>query len=227
MAGAKRRPPNQPCGGASVPRCEDAARGLLSSVRRVALRSASAVQLQVGQLLFFFEVFEQSILIVVKLKLTRKRCCASHGAPVRFREGASGGVSKRGGHRSGGVAAAPGLHWQTRGCPVREEPLSPGPYRSFRELSLSGLVGSDTWRPPTFVGNPGSSAPTAGAAPHVFVYHRVGAERRDPVIPIIPAPPRALIEIAGTKPGDDADAGCLVSAWLIRFSKRNPIFAAK
>ena len=49
---------------------------------------------------------------------------------------------------------------------MREEPLSPGPYRSFRELSLSGLVGSDTWRPPTFVGNPGSSAPTAGAAPH-------------------------------------------------------------
>src|SRR5262245_27983949 len=70
--------------------------------------------------------------------------------------------------QSGGAAGVPGLHWQTRGCPVREEPLSPGPYRSFRELSLSGLVGSDTWRPPTFVGNPGSSAPTAGAAPHLF-----------------------------------------------------------
>src|SRR5215831_7301058 len=33
---------------------------------------------------------------------------------------------------------------------------SPGPYRSLRELSLTGLVGSDIWRPPTFVGNPGS-----------------------------------------------------------------------
>src|SRR4029450_5665523 len=35
--------------------------------------------------------------------------------------------------------------------------LSPGPYRSLRELSLTGLVGSDIWRPPTFVGNPGST----------------------------------------------------------------------
>src|SRR5262245_62828584 len=34
--------------------------------------------------------------------------------------------------------------------------ISPGPYRSLRELSLTGLVGSVTWRPPTFVGNPGS-----------------------------------------------------------------------
>ena len=41
-----------------------------------------------------------------------------------------------------------------------------GPYRSPRELSLTGLVGSDIWRPPTYVGNPGSSAPTAIAAPH-------------------------------------------------------------
>ena len=46
------------------------------------------------------------------------------------------------------------------------ETQSPGPYRSLRELSLSGLVGPDIWRPPTFVGNPGSSAPTASAAPH-------------------------------------------------------------
>ena len=35
--------------------------------------------------------------------------------------------------------------------------ISPGPYRSSRELSLTGLVGSDTRRPPTFVGNPGST----------------------------------------------------------------------
>src|ERR1700694_4064382 len=35
--------------------------------------------------------------------------------------------------------------------------LSSGPYRSSRELSLTGLVGSDIWRPPTFVGNPGST----------------------------------------------------------------------
>src|SRR3954452_6839600 len=42
-----------------------------------------------------------------------------------------------------------------RGCDARQEPLSPGPYRSFRELSLAGPVGSDIWCPPTFVGNSG------------------------------------------------------------------------
>src|SRR6266480_6298707 len=43
-----------------------------------------------------------------------------------------------------------------RGCGARQETQSPGPYRSLRELSLAGLVGSVIWRPPTFVGNPGS-----------------------------------------------------------------------
>src|SRR5438876_11455857 len=33
--------------------------------------------------------------------------------------------------------------------------ISPGPYRSFRELSLAGSVDPDTWCPPTFVGNSG------------------------------------------------------------------------
>jgi len=33
-----------------------------------------------------------------------------------------------------------------------------GPYRSSRELSLTGPVGPDIWRPPTCVGNPGSSS---------------------------------------------------------------------
>jgi len=42
-----------------------------------------------------------------------------------------------------------------RGCCARQEPLSPGPYRSFRELSLAGPVGSVIWCPPTFVGNSG------------------------------------------------------------------------
>src|SRR5262249_62388854 len=44
-----------------------------------------------------------------------------------------------------------------RGCGARQETQSPGPYRSLRELSLAGLVGSVIWRPPTFVGNPGSN----------------------------------------------------------------------
>src|SRR6266850_6489965 len=33
--------------------------------------------------------------------------------------------------------------------------ISPGPYRSFRELSLAGSVDPVTWCPPTFVGNSG------------------------------------------------------------------------
>src|SRR5258708_36028353 len=33
--------------------------------------------------------------------------------------------------------------------------ISPGPYRSFRELSLAGSVDADIWCPPTFVGNSG------------------------------------------------------------------------
>src|SRR6185312_1579702 len=33
--------------------------------------------------------------------------------------------------------------------------ISPGPYRSFRELSLAGSVDPDIWCPPTFVGNSG------------------------------------------------------------------------
>jgi hypothetical protein len=33
--------------------------------------------------------------------------------------------------------------------------ISPGPYRSLRELSLAGSVDPDIWCPPTFVGNSG------------------------------------------------------------------------
>src|ERR1700683_1420224 len=54
------------------------------------------------------------------------------------------------------------------GLPGASGAISPGPYRSLRELSLAGLLGSDTRRPPTCVGNPGSNAPTAGAAPPSF-----------------------------------------------------------
>src|ERR1700676_1088809 len=38
---------------------------------------------------------------------------------------------------------------------ARQEPLSPGPYRSLRELSLAGSVDPVIWCPPTFVGNSG------------------------------------------------------------------------
>lgn len=36
-----------------------------------------------------------------------------------------------------------------RGCPVRQGNVSPGPYRSVRELSLMGSVDPDIRRPPT------------------------------------------------------------------------------
>jgi len=43
-----------------------------------------------------------------------------------------------------------------RSCVARQEGHNnPGPYRSFRELSLAGSVDSDIWCPPTFVGNSG------------------------------------------------------------------------
>ena len=42
-----------------------------------------------------------------------------------------------------------------RSCVARQEPLSPGPYRSLRELSLAGSVDPVIWCPPTFVGNSG------------------------------------------------------------------------
>ena len=63
------------------------------------------------------------------------------------------------------MAGGYALHWSggAARC-VRSHLL--GPYRSSRELSLAGLVGSVTWRPPTFVGNPGSHTLTAIAAPH-------------------------------------------------------------
>src|ERR1035437_772050 len=44
----------------------------------------------------------------------------------------------------------------------------PGALRSYRELSLAGLVGSVIWRPPTTVGSR-DRTPTAFAAPHLFI----------------------------------------------------------
>ena len=40
-------------------------------------------------------------------------------------------------------------------CRASGANISPGPYRSFRELSLAGSVDPDIWCPPTFVGNSG------------------------------------------------------------------------
>src|ERR1039457_797754 len=55
----------------------------------------------------------------------------------------------------------------------------PGALRSYRELSLAGLVGSVTWRPPTTVGSR-DRTPTAFAAPHFSLSSYRGAAVRAP-----------------------------------------------
>ena len=47
------------------------------------------------------------------------------------------------------------LHCASEAATRVRSHISPGPYRSFRELSLAGPVGPDIWCPPTFVGNSG------------------------------------------------------------------------
>ena len=47
------------------------------------------------------------------------------------------------------------LHWPCEAVSRVRSHISPGPYRSFRELSLAGSVDPDIWCPPTFVGNSG------------------------------------------------------------------------
>src|SRR5438477_1868349 len=66
------------------------------------------------------------------------------------------------GTRTGGMPAVNAgglvlswLHWPREAVLRVRSHISPGPYRSFRELSLAGPVGSDIWCPPTFVGNSG------------------------------------------------------------------------
>src|SRR6202048_818954 len=55
---------------------------------------------------------------------------------------------------AGGLSQA-WLHWCREAALRVRSHISPGPYRSFRELSLAGPVGPDIWCPPTFVGNSG------------------------------------------------------------------------
>src|SRR5260370_9837527 len=55
---------------------------------------------------------------------------------------------------AGGLAPS-WLDWQREAASRVRSHISPGPYRSFRELSLAGSVDPVTWCPPTFVGNSG------------------------------------------------------------------------
>src|SRR5450631_4127304 len=55
---------------------------------------------------------------------------------------------------AGGLTQA-WLHWRCEAVSRVRSQISPGPYRSFRELSLAGFVDPVIWCPPTFVGNSG------------------------------------------------------------------------
>src|SRR3954451_24008786 len=55
---------------------------------------------------------------------------------------------------AGGLIAS-WLHWRCEAVSRVRSHISPGPYRSFRELSLAGSVDPVIWCPPTFVGNSG------------------------------------------------------------------------
>src|ERR1700690_3422849 len=56
--------------------------------------------------------------------------------------------------KAGGLAPS-WLHSQGEAASRVRSHISPGPYRSFRELSLAGSVDPVIWCPPTFVGNSG------------------------------------------------------------------------
>src|SRR5215467_1437703 len=60
-------------------------------------------------------------------------------------------------------------------CRASGANISPGPYRSFRELSLAGSVDPDIWCPPTFVGNSGIERfnGVCGFALFMFTFVRV------------------------------------------------------
>ena len=69
------------------------------------------------------------------------------------------------------VALAPAKHYIARaGLRGSTETTFPGALRSYRELSLAGLVGPVIWRPPTTVGSR-DHALTAIAAPHFSHCH--------------------------------------------------------
>src|SRR5271154_2810888 len=56
---------------------------------------------------------------------------------------------------SAGGLTRPWLHCPGEAVSRVRSHISPGPYRSFRELSLARSVDLATWCPPTFVGNSG------------------------------------------------------------------------
>ena len=80
-----------------------------------------------------------------------RRCvlCVISGV-VRFR-GTNSGMQPA----TAGDSLASGLHYPREAASCVRSHISPGPYRSFRELSLTGSVDPDIWCPPTFVGNSG------------------------------------------------------------------------
>ena len=65
------------------------------------------------------------------------------------------GPRLRGDDVNAGISAPYRLHYSCEAVSRVRSHISPGPYRSFRELSLARSVDLATWCPPTFVGNSG------------------------------------------------------------------------
>src|SRR5258707_15813269 len=65
------------------------------------------------------------------------------------------GPRLRGDDVSAGISRLYRLHYPGEAVSRVRSHISPGPYRSFRELSLARSVDLATWCPPTFVGNSG------------------------------------------------------------------------
>src|SRR3569833_3664273 len=65
------------------------------------------------------------------------------------------GASRRGHEFAAGISSPYRLHCPGEAVTRVRSHISPGPYRSLRELSLAGSVDPVIWCPPTFVGNSG------------------------------------------------------------------------
>jgi hypothetical protein len=80
------------------------------------------------------------------------------------------------------------LHWLCEAVSRVRSHISPGPYRSFRELSLAGSVDPVIWCPPTFVGNSGIEHSNGHRGFALFLCCcRVCSAHQPPPLPSYPA----------------------------------------
>src|ERR1700728_1721808 len=87
--------------------------------------------------------------------------------------------------KAGGLAQA-WLHWLGEAASRVRSHISPGPYRSFRELSLARSVDLVTWCPPTFVGNSGIERFNGHRGFALFFFAAGLFPSARPTLPVIP-----------------------------------------